>query len=152
MLHLLANRYDSLGWAGLLKLENGAGDAFLTSIYDRAAEHRTIFARALLDASEEGFAEAPAASRSRGSDLVARTLAWLEQQEPPEELDDGRWGSWIIEAFDADAAPPISEELRELLLGVDELSRKSSPSGATSDSCIPWQRIAPRRRVQACGS
>jgi len=120
MLRLLANRHDSLAWAGLLKLENGVGDAFLESIYNRAAERRGSFARELLDAYQEGFDEAPAASRSRGSDLVARTLAWLERQERPEELEDGRWGSWIIEAFDADPALPMSEEFRELLLGVDE--------------------------------
>jgi DNA helicase II / ATP-dependent DNA helicase PcrA len=129
MLRLLSNRHDSLAWAGLLKLEGGIGDAFLQSIYERAAERRGIFARALLEAHEEGFPNAPAASRHRGSHLVARTLEWLGQQAPPEEIEDGRWGSWITETFRADPALPLSEELAELLLGVDDAMEEALALG-----------------------
>lgn len=147
MVRLLANRYDSLAWAGLLTLEQGVGDRFLESIYRRAATHRSVFARALLDAHQEGFPDAPATSRGRARDPVARTLAWLERREAPEELEDGRWGSWIIEAFGDDPTMPMSEELGDLLVGVDEAVEE----GVTLGRYLSLVQPLARDRAQAQG-
>lgn len=118
---LLADPADSLAWAGLLKLESGIGPALARSVYARATQAGSTFAKALLATHTEGFPAAPGASRRRAADLVGRVLAWLERQQVPDELDDGRWGGWIIEALHNDPAAPVSHSLGDLLLGVDEL-------------------------------
>ena len=108
LLRLLADPEDSLAWAGLLKLEHGVGPAFARAIYDRATESRVSFGAALLAAFEGGLSEGSGAARISAHDLITRVLAWLDRQEPPDELDDGRWGAWIIEALNEDPSvvPP----------------------------------------------
>lgn len=119
MLRLLARREDSLAWAGLLHLTHGIGAGFIRGIYDRAVEGGVTFAEALLESFEEEFPEAPAISRTPALELVEETVTWLDQQEVPEEVEDGSWGDWILEAF-ADGPPvELSEELSNLFLGVD---------------------------------
>jgi DNA helicase II / ATP-dependent DNA helicase PcrA len=121
VLRLLANRRDSLAWAGLLKLESGIGTAFNLSIYEQAKTDGTDFATALLAAHDEGFPESPATSRDRAADLVARTFAWLDRQDAPDELEDGQRGAWAIEALRGDPIAAMTDEFSELLLSVDEV-------------------------------
>jgi superfamily I DNA/RNA helicase len=120
LLRLLANRHDSLAWAGLLKLEPRVGAAFMTAIYDRAAERQGSFAEALLDAYAENFPGAPAASARRAKELVGRCVEWLDRQDVPEELEDSGWGTWIVETLRRDPGAPMTDELADLLSGVDD--------------------------------
>lgn len=127
LLRLLVNREDSLAWAGLIALEPGLGDAFTSSIYDGAREHRTNFARALLDGFRGEFEDARG-NRDRALDLVTRTIAWLDENEPPavEDAPDG-WGEWIIEALSADQDLEATDALADMLSGVDEIVEPGLP-------------------------
>lgn len=122
LLRLLADRNDSLAWAGLIELEPGLGDVFTGSIYDKARATRRRFSDALLASFAEDFSDAGGA-RSRATDLIARTLEWLDRNAPPaaEDLDGGGWGQWIVETLLADPPGPLGDSLGELLLGVDEI-------------------------------
>lgn len=147
ILRLLTNRDDSLAWAGLIQLESGIGKAFTKSIYDRAIAERLTFAAALVEAYEEGFPGAPAASAKRAKALVARTVAWLDRQVVPEELSDSRWGAWIVETKDPGA--PISGRLAELLVGVDEVIEPGASLGRYLGQIQPLARD--RAQAQASG-
>ena len=119
MLRLLSNREDSLAWAGLLHLEPGVGQTFRKAIYDQARAARTSFATALLAAHAQGFPGAPASAK-KAKALVDSVSAWLDGHEVPDDLTDGRWGQWIIDALGSAAGVPIGDDLADLLLEVDE--------------------------------
>jgi superfamily I DNA/RNA helicase len=150
MLRLLSNRHDSLAWAGLLHLERGIGRAFVKSIYDQAATQRKAFSVALLEASAEDFPQSPAASAKKATALVARVTAWLDGREVPEQLNDGRWGAWIVEApLGPGAGAPLSEDLAGLLLGVDEMTEPGASLGRYLGQIQPLARD--RAQAQAAG-
>ena len=128
LLRLLADRNDSLAWAGLIELESGVGDAFTSSIYESAKNKRGRFSEALLEAFSGGFADAKGA-RNKAAALVDRTLQWLDRNSAPEALEEKAWGEWITEALLADPPSPLSDELGEVLLGVDELVEPGMPLG-----------------------
>lgn len=127
MLRLLADREDSLAWAGLLRLTQGVGEGFLGSIYDRAIQNQVSFANALLSSFTEEFPEAPAVSRKPAAEVLERVLAWLDRLDLPEELDGG-WGAWIIKAFSDDPPAVLSNDLSGLLIEVDQLAEDEGTS------------------------
>jgi DNA helicase-2/ATP-dependent DNA helicase PcrA len=59
LVRLMANRADSLAWAGLTVLEQEIGPAFRKAMYDRAVAEGTTFAASLLDAHANGFEGIP---------------------------------------------------------------------------------------------
>jgi superfamily I DNA/RNA helicase len=126
LLRLMADRDDSLAWAGLLELEPGVGHAFTSSIYEAAREDGVRFSEALLAGLPTGFAGAKGA-RSRATALIGRTLEWLERNVAPELLEDQGWGEWMVAALLADPPAELSDELGELLLGVDDLVEPGLP-------------------------
>jgi DNA helicase-2/ATP-dependent DNA helicase PcrA len=128
LLRLLADRNDSLAWAGLIELESGVGDSFTSSIYELARDRRGRFSDALLEAFDGAFADAKGA-RNKAAALVDRTLQWLDRNSAPEALEEKDWGEWIIEVLLADPPSPLSDELGEVLLGVDELVEPGMPLG-----------------------
>jgi len=118
---LIANRADSLAWAGLTVLEQGIGPTFRKAIYDQASTEGTTFAAGLLAAHADGFEGIPSCARAR--DLVNRTLAWLDAHPVPEHDEVEHWGGWLIEAFaDDDSPEAVSDALTELLDVVDGLA------------------------------
>jgi superfamily I DNA/RNA helicase len=128
MVRLLHNRYDSLAWAGLMHLEPGVGATFRRSIYDRAKADHTGFGEALLNAYADSFPDSPTAPAKKAKELVQRVIEWLDGQEVPEQLEDGRWGAWIIEALALDEGDgAATEDLAQLLLGVDEMIERKVP-------------------------
>ncbi|MEA2142166.1 MAG: ATP-dependent helicase UvrD/PcrA, partial [Solirubrobacteraceae bacterium] len=149
LLRLLANRHDSLAWSGLLKLEPGVGPAFVNAIYARAAERQGSFAEALLDAYAEDFPGAPGTSASRAKELVGRCIEWLDRQDVPEQLDDSRWGAWIIEALRADPGAPMSDEFADLLSSVDDMVEPGVGLGRYLGQIQPLARD--RAQAQAGG-
>jgi DNA helicase II / ATP-dependent DNA helicase PcrA len=148
-LRLLSNRYDSLAWAGLLHLEPGIGRAFRESIYDRARADHTGFGEALLNAYTDGFPDSRTASANKATELVRKVTGWLESQDVPEELEDGRWGGWIVEALDAGADGAVAEDLAALLLGVDEMVEPGTGLGRYLSQIQPFARD--RAQAQAAG-
>ena len=126
LLRLLADRNDSLAWAGLIELERGLGASFTSSIYQQAEEKGARFSNALLEGFAGDFADARGA-RNRAIELVGGVLDWLDRNTAPEVLEDEDWGEWIIQALLADPPVPLSDELGETLLGVDELVEPGMP-------------------------
>lgn len=118
---LLVHRQDSIAWASLLFLSEGIGNAFVDYIYGRARDQRYQFGEALLETYEAGFPGGPVAPARRARELIRPVLAWLELHAPPEQPDGG-WGGWIIETAGDEVVPAPSEELKELLLALDELA------------------------------
>jgi DNA helicase-2/ATP-dependent DNA helicase PcrA len=121
-LRLVINPTDSLAWASLLALTDGIGIKFFDYVYDRARVARAQFGSALLEAYEAGFPDAPAASANRARSLIEQTRAWLEEHrlDPGDEPEEG-WGQWILAITDDGAVGRVTEELRDLLLALDEL-------------------------------
>jgi DNA helicase-2/ATP-dependent DNA helicase PcrA len=117
--HLLVHREDSLAWASLLHLTSGIGDTFSEYVHERAREGRTLFGPTLLGAYEEGFTGGPSQSTKRAQALVRSVLDWVEAHPLPQQ-EGIRWGQWMVETAGSNAAPSPSEELRKLLLGLDE--------------------------------
>jgi DNA helicase-2/ATP-dependent DNA helicase PcrA len=115
---LLVNNRDSLGWATLLHLTPGIGDACFDYIYERARITRVQFGQALFDAYAEGFPEGPRTSTRIGA-LLAKVTAWLEASRPPESTPDGGWGQWIIQTSANEFAPAPTEACMELLSALD---------------------------------
>ncbi len=149
MLRLLSYRYDSLAWAGLLHLEPGIGSTFRKSIYDRAKAENTVFGEALLNAYAEDFSQSPTTSANKAKALVARITEWLDHEDVPEQLDDGMWGAWIIEALGAGAGAPVSDDLADLLLGVDGMIEPGTNLGRYLSQIQPLARD--RAQAQAAG-
>jgi len=118
---LLVHREDSLAWASLLKLTLGIGDSFCDYIYRCARDSHSQFGTTLLAAYGDGFPDALAAPANRARVLVESVLAWLDEHSVPEDGDIG-WGQWMIEAGGDGVVDGPSNELRELLLGLDELA------------------------------
>lgn len=128
ILRLVADRDDSLAWASLLKLQPGVGNSFTSYIYDRARIARSRFGATLLAAYEERFPDAPAVSANRARDLIEAVLGWLDRHALPENVELG-WGQWIVENDGDDVVPSPSDELRELLLVLDDLTEADAGLG-----------------------
>jgi superfamily I DNA/RNA helicase len=123
---LAANREDSLGWSTLLLLADGIGSSFTDSIYERAREEGTQFGHALLAERVAEFPRGPAASARRAETLINQVIEWLEANPPPQE-DDTAWGRWMIESAGSGPVPALSDDLRELLLALNELVEADQP-------------------------
>ena len=121
-----ANREDSLGWSTLLLLTDGIGSSFTDSIYERAREESAQFGRALLAERVAEFPRGPAVSARRAEPVIDQVIEWLDANPPPEE-DDIDWGRWMIERAGSGPVPALSDDLRELLLALDELVEADQP-------------------------
>ena len=119
-LRLLGNRKDSLAWAGLLHLERGVSANFRRDLCGAAIASRHTFADELLAGYENGFSGLGSSqSGKKAGAFVKQTLDWLDAQEVPDEREGSAWGAWIVDAFNDDAAVPVSDELAQLLSVVD---------------------------------
>jgi DNA helicase-2/ATP-dependent DNA helicase PcrA len=117
---LLVNREDSLAWASLLLLTTGIGNAFCEYIFERARRGRTQFGAALLGAYEQAFLGGPSVTSKRAKTLIGSVLAWLDAHSLPSN-ENLRWGQWIVETAGDNIAPAPSEDLKKLLLALDDL-------------------------------
>jgi len=124
MFRLLVNPNDSLAWAGLLHLAPGIGDTFMDYIYERARVARVQFGATLLEAYEANFPGGPRASSTRATTLVRTVRAWLDAHALPDEMPDGGWGHWMVQAAGGDVAPAPSPPLAELLEALDGLDER----------------------------
>jgi DNA helicase-2/ATP-dependent DNA helicase PcrA len=148
ILRLLVHGEDSLAWASLLGLESGIGDRFVNYVYDRARATNSHFGGALLAACAEGFPDAPAASATRAQALVESVLGWLNAHPIVEEQDVGS-GQWIVETVGDEVVPMPSDELRELLLALDELTESNVGLGRYLGQVAPLGKD--RERNEAAG-
>jgi DNA helicase-2/ATP-dependent DNA helicase PcrA len=139
ILRVVVYREDSLAWASLLELTSGIGPTFFDYVYGRARESHSPFGAALLAAYEEDFAGAPAASANRARTLLAAVLAWLDAHPLPDDRDVG-WGQWMIEITGDDVVPAPSDDLRELLLALDEVAEPDANLGRYLGQIAPLGR------------
>lgn len=148
ILRLLVHREDSLAWASLLELEPGIGDRFANYVYDSARAANAQFGRTLLGAHAEGFPEAPEPSAGRARALIDLVLGWLNAHPFAEEQEIG-WGQWIIETMGDEVAPAPTDELRELLLALDELTERDAGLGRYLGQIAPLGKD--RERNESAG-
>jgi DNA helicase-2/ATP-dependent DNA helicase PcrA len=120
-LRLLEHREDSLAWATLLKLRPQIGPSFFDFIYGRARERGTTFGQAFLAAAEDEFDGGPKGSSDRALDLVTEVITRLDGCQLPDEGDDVAWAQWIAERASDGNLPPVTDELRFLMEGVEGL-------------------------------
>lgn len=122
LLRLLVNPEDSIAWASVLHLTAGVGASFFEYVYHRAKEAGATFAAQLLADYEDGLPDAPA-SASRVEEAMGTVLAWVDEQELPDEQPEEGWGAWIIEATqEVESLPAPSDEFHDLLLDLDDLA------------------------------
>ena len=124
---LLVNHEDSMAWASLLALTAGIGESFMTHVYESARTSRTQFGAALLAAHASGFDGAPAAPAGRAAILIDSVAAWLDEIEVPDMETD--WGNWIVETSGGPIVGAPSEDLRDLLLALDETAEPRQDLG-----------------------
>jgi DNA helicase-2/ATP-dependent DNA helicase PcrA len=117
---LLVNREDSLAWATLLHLTTGVGEAFINYVYERARAPRSQFGAALLAARADDFPDAPTASARRATEMIGSMNEWVERIDMPANDEDVDWGDWIVTTAGSDPVPAPSDELRELVIALDE--------------------------------
>ena len=120
VLRLLGNPEDAIAWASLLKLTPGIGDGFAEYVYRRAKEGRISFGRALLDAFNDGFADANKATATRAKALVGEVQKWLGEHDAPEEAPDG-WGRWIIDTAGGNVMSAPTAAMSTLLQRLDTI-------------------------------
>jgi DNA helicase II / ATP-dependent DNA helicase PcrA len=126
---LVEDQNDSLAWCSLLHLTDGIGHSFLDSIYSRAQRAGRRFGETLLEAYREGFTGIATAPANRARALIDGALEWLSQHSRPEERPEDGWGAWMIENSGDTTVPAPSDELRELLLELDELAESEQTLG-----------------------
>jgi DNA helicase II / ATP-dependent DNA helicase PcrA len=126
---LVENGNDSLAWASLLCLTDGIGRSFTDSIYSRAQQSGKQFGTALLEAYGEEFPGVATAPANKARTLIAATLAWLSQHLQPSERPEDGWGVWILENSGDEIVPAPSDELRDLLLELDDLAESEQSLG-----------------------
>ena len=136
---LLVHREDSLAWASLLTLAAGIGDSFFDSIYRRARDAHSQFGTALMAAYADGFPDVATPVANRARILIESVLEWLDKNPVPEDRDVG-WGQWIIDAVGDEVVAGPSEELRELLLALDELAEPDVSLGRYLGQIAPLGR------------
>jgi DNA helicase II / ATP-dependent DNA helicase PcrA len=118
---LLVNRTDSIAWATLLKLTSGIGNTFVHSIYNLACTKSYQFGNALLDAYQRGFKDIAPQTANRAHNLMRSVLHWLDSHSIPNEYN-GEWGQWIIDKMSDGYFNPPTEDLKKLLLELDQYS------------------------------
>jgi len=121
-LRLLTAPCDSLAWATLLRLEQGIGPGFIDYVYAHAHKQGVSFGNALLELSESDFPNAPVSSASRARDLIRGVRSWAESQHVPEDRPDKGWGAWATEIADASSHLEPTNDLRVLLVEIDEIT------------------------------
>ncbi|MGH7744681.1 MAG: UvrD-helicase domain-containing protein [Candidatus Dormibacteria bacterium] len=120
MLRLLAYTGDSLGWATVLALEPGIGDAVFDYLYERALSAGSTFGDAVLSTWSAGFPDAPQGSGRRAADLVEQAMAWLSTQSLPDEMPEEGWGAWMLSTLPTGGVfAGFSDELAEILRELD---------------------------------
>jgi DNA helicase-2/ATP-dependent DNA helicase PcrA len=129
VIRLLANRSDSLAWAGMLELTAGIGEGFVERIYTRARDGRVGFGQALLAAHGEGFSDAPAVSRGRATTLLDGLIPRLDAHEPPPDQPPEGWGRWAVSLADGEVVPEPTPEFRDLLFELDTLAEADQALG-----------------------
>jgi DNA helicase II / ATP-dependent DNA helicase PcrA len=126
---LVENSSDSLAWASLLCLTDGIGRSFTDSIYSRAQGSGKQFGQVLLEAHAEGFPGIATAPANKASALITGIMNWLSDHTQPDERPENGWGAWILESSGDETVPTASDELRNLLLELDELAEPDQKLG-----------------------
>ena len=121
---LLADPYDSISWATVLKLADGVGDAMHDYVYGAARDAGTRFGVALLNRYRAGFPGAPS-SKTVAAEVIASVLNWLDEGDVLGKKRSD-WGRWLMAAGNTEGVCP-TVELEELLREVDDAIGEDLP-------------------------
>lgn len=86
-----------------------------------------------------GFPDGPTPSAGRARTLLAAVLAWLDAHPLPDDRDVG-WGQWMIETTGDEVVPAPSNDLRELLLALDDVAEPDAGLGRYLGQIAPLGR------------
>ena len=136
MIRILVDGQDSIAWASILRLTEGVGSTFFDYVYQLAKESGSSFSKALMQAYECGFPDAPRSASKAGAE-VSRILRWLEETETPEEEPDCGWGQWIIDRSQDDVWPDVTSALVDLMVRLDEHNEGKQPLASYLASMEP---------------
>lgn len=129
ILRLFVLRTDSLAWWSLIKTRPGLGDRFVDYIFTLATSVNSTFGEAFVSAANGGFSGSPANCRNVASSLWQETSAILDSVSLPVEEDATRWGRWILPEIDRERLPDCSDQLKQLLLRIDEVTEPKQELG-----------------------
>lgn len=136
-LRLLSNRTDSLAWATLLHLCHGVGQRFFEFIYEAARTSGRTFGEAFLEAADDDFDEGPQGSSDRALVLHAEVTGRLEACVVPSQEDVESWTGWTERQVQDELLPVLTDELRELLSGVEDLVDEQQELGRFVSQLAP---------------
>ncbi|MBU0999728.1 ATP-dependent helicase [Patescibacteria group bacterium] len=123
-LKLLVDKTDSLAWWSLLKMTKGIGIEAINAIYELAKKNNATFGATLLYQANTEFTDIKK-FKNKLSALVQDVLKKLEKIEVPE---NSKWGTWVLEQAKEGLLPKPPQELKELLLKVDEAKLRNEGS------------------------
>lgn len=136
-LRLLSNREDSLAWATLIHFCPGVGPRFFEYVYESAKVAGSQFGQAFLALGSEDFDGGPQGSADRAVAMYAETIGRLNACELPDAGDAPSWTGWIDEQVQDEYLPLFSDELRELLSGVEDLIDEQQELGRFVSQVAP---------------
>jgi superfamily I DNA/RNA helicase len=90
-------------------------------IYDRAKAVPHQFGEELLSAYAQNFPDAPTRASQKARKFVEAVLSWLEAHPLPAEETQTRHGEWIASIVGDALVPAPTNELRDLILALDQI-------------------------------
>jgi DNA helicase-2/ATP-dependent DNA helicase PcrA len=116
ILRLIVNREDSLAWWGILNLTHGIGPEAIKEIYELARQKKCSFGKIIVKELENDFRNV-STSRNKISAQIQEINRIIEKIDL---LNEGRWGSWIVDQIKNNKLPEIPDEMKTLLVKIDD--------------------------------
>jgi len=118
ILHLSINSEDSLAWRTLLHLEEGVGPAVIDKIYNKARDLGVTFGEVMGNTSMHVQLDLNSNQKQKVEYLAEKTLQAVSDIEV---INKGKCGAWILDQIDKGLLPEIPNEVKEMLVEVDDI-------------------------------
>jgi DNA helicase-2/ATP-dependent DNA helicase PcrA len=137
---ILVNHKDSIAWTGILKLEEGIGEAFFDAIYQTARDRACTFGEALLFSYERGFPGVRANIASKVKRVMEILVTWMESITVPENRPESGWGTWLLSQVNGGILAAPTETFISLLHEIDALEEAGETLGRYLSQIEPLGR------------
>jgi len=128
ILSLLSNEKDSLAWWSLMEMTKGIGAKFISFLYQKAKEAQISFSQAFFDEATNNFSSSPIHGKKQAKKLWESMTNFIELTQVPDD-EDIYWGKWILEQMENGQLPECTDDLKQLLIEIDDLIDKGKNLG-----------------------